>query len=348
MGVTIKEARERARQWVTDEASKEPGFHGAFVVGSVSWLPEEALLPSTSDVDVLVVRADPGPHGRLGKFIHRDLILEVSYVPRDLLQSPERILGDYHMAGSFRTPSILSDPSGELTRLMEAVSGDYAKRSWVRRRCEHARDKVLQRLEDLNESDPFHDQVLTWLFPTGVTTHVLLVAGLKNPTIRRRYVAVRELLADYGRSDFYETLLEPLGCARMTRDRAEHHLARLVDVFDAAREVLKTPFPFASDLSEVARPIAIDGSQELIDRGDHRGAVFWIVATYSRCQKALFHDAPAEMRDRFSPGYRALLGDLGIGSFADLRERRGEVERLLPRVWEVAEAVMAANPAIED
>jgi hypothetical protein len=30
--------------------------------------------------------------------------------------------------------------------------------------------------------------------PTGVTTHVLLTAGLRNPTIRRRYQAVRALL----------------------------------------------------------------------------------------------------------------------------------------------------------
>jgi hypothetical protein len=62
--------------------------------------------------------------------------------------------------------------------------------------------------------------VTAWLFATGVTTHVLLVAGLKNPTVRQRYVATRELLADYGRVDFYETLLELLGCAQMSRARA--------------------------------------------------------------------------------------------------------------------------------
>jgi len=200
----------------------------------------------------------------------------------------------------------------------------------------------------LDEAAPFHDQVTAWLFGTGVTTHVLLVAGLKNPTVRTRYVAVRELLAEYGQLPFSTALLELLGCARMGRARVEHHLAALAEVFDAATEVIKTPFFFAADLSEQARPIAIDGSRELIERGDHREAIFWIVATYSRCEKVLAHDAPTEMQGKFTPGYRRLLGDLGITSFADLQRRSEQVKGLLPQVWTVAEAIMAANQGIEE
>ena len=73
-----------------------------------------------------------------------------------------------------------------------------------------------------------------------------------------------------------------------------------------------------------------------------------MVATYSRCQKVLQHDGSAEMRDKFAPGYRQLLGDLGIMSFADLQQRGEQVKGLLPRIWEVTEAIMAANPGIED
>src|SRR5262249_46210771 len=160
----------------------------------------------TSDLDLWVVLADPNPPDKLGKFVYRDVLLEASYISRDQLQSPELVLGDYHMAGSFRVPSIIADPSGQLTTLQAAVSKDYPKRQWVHKRCEHARNRVLRNLESLNDSQPFHDQVTSWLFATGVTTHVLLVAGLRNPTVRRRYIAVRELLADYRRLDFYEHL----------------------------------------------------------------------------------------------------------------------------------------------
>ncbi|MFK4066636.1 hypothetical protein [Streptomyces sp. NPDC029674] len=34
-----------------------------------------------------------------------------------------------------------------------------------------------------------------WLFPTGVTCHVLLAAALRNPTVRLRYPAACEALA---------------------------------------------------------------------------------------------------------------------------------------------------------
>lgn len=344
----VRDARDVARQWVIEEAGKAPGFHGAFYAGSTNWLPDEAVLPPTSDVDVWVVVADPEPPEKPGKFIYRDVILEVSYLAGDRLRSPDRILGDYHLAGSFRGQGIISDPSGMLTRLQAAVSRDFARRRWVYKRCEHARDNIVRFLRSMDESEPFHDQVTAWLFAAGVMTHVLLVAGLKNPTVRQRYVAARELLADYGHLDFYETLLEILGGERMSRKLVEHHLAALTDVFDAARAVVRTPFFFASDISDIARPIAIGGSRELIEGGHHREAIFWMVATYCRCQKVLHHDAPVEMQERFTPGYRRLLGDLGIASFTDLQQRQEQIKRFLPRLWEVTEAIMAANPGIDD
>src|SRR5262249_28530097 len=159
------------------------------------------------------------------------------------------------LAGSFRVPGIILDPSGRLTALQAAVSKEYAKRRWVARRCEDARGRVLRNLRSLDAAAPFPDPGTPWLFGTGVTTQVLLVAGLKNPTVRTRYVAVRELLAEYGRLPFYPALLALLGCAEMSQARAEQHLTALTAVFDAAKEVIATPFFFAADLSDVARPV---------------------------------------------------------------------------------------------
>ncbi len=341
-----KHAKSIAEEWVIENASRMPGFCGAFFHGSINWLPDDAILSPTSDVDVILVFAGPNPPDKREKFIYRDVMLEISCLPEALFQSPEQVLGNYHLAGSFRTPGIILDPSGRLTKLQAAVSQEYAKRRWVCKRCEHAREHALRKLSSLDAAAPLHELAMGWIFGAGVMTHILLVAGLRNPTVRRRYAAVRELLADYGHLDFYETLLEMLGCVGMTRARAEHHLTALVDAFDAAKEVVRTPFPFASDISDVARPIAIDGSRQWIESGNHREAIFWIAVTYSRCQMILYHDAP-EMRDRFTPGYRRLLGDLGIHSFADLQRRSEWIRKRLPRVWEVAEAIMAANPEIE-
>jgi hypothetical protein len=344
----VEQAKAVARAWVAEQATRLPGFCGAFFHGSTNWLPDDALLPPSSDVDIMVVLDDSNPPVKLGKFLFRDVLLEASYLPRDQIGSPEQVLANYHLAGSFRAPGIIADPSGELQRLQAAVSRGYAQRRWVQARCAHARDNILRNIRSLSEADPFHDRVMGWLFAAGVTTHVLLVAGLRNPTVRQRYLAVRGLLREYGRDDFYEPLLELLGCAHMSRERAAQHLGALAAAFDAAAAVIKTPFFFASDLSAGARPIAIDGSAELIERGDQREAVFWMVATSCRCQKVFAQDAPPDLAAQFEPGFRRLVGDLGIASFADIRRRGEQIERLLPEVWRVAEEIMDANPGIDN
>src|SRR5262249_10053074 len=156
---------------------------------------------------------------------------------------------------------------------------DYARRSWVRRRCAHARDRVVAHIRSINERSAVHEYVTACLFAAGITTHILLTAGLKNPTVRSRYTAVRALLENYARAEFQESLLALLGSARMTSQQVAQHLASLANVYDAAKRVIRTPFSFASDLSDLSRPIAIDASVDLIERGFHREAMFWIGVT---------------------------------------------------------------------
>ena len=134
----------------------------------------------------------------------------------------------------------------------------------------------------------------------------------------------------------------------MSRARAQQQLAALTEAFDAAKTVIHPPFFFTSDISDIARPISIGGGEELIARGNHGQAIFWMGAAYSRCQKVFHHDAPPELRERYDHGYRELLGDLGIASFLDLCRRFAEVETFLPQVWDVAEVIMAGNPEIDD
>jgi hypothetical protein len=343
----VNQARDAARRWVIEEASRIPGFCGAYTAGSTNWLSDDAELSIASDLDIMVVLADQNHAGRRHKFIYRDTLLEVSYLGTDQLQSPDQVLGDYHLAPSFRTTNILIDLSGHLAALLAIVRRDYAKRQWVCKRCANARNKVLQHLGSIPEEAPLHDQVIAWLFATGITTHILLVAGLRNPTVRTRYLEVREMLADYGHLDFHESLLELLGVARISRDRVGKHLVTLTDIFDRATYTIKTPFSFATDIGENARPVTIDGSLEMIERGYHREAMFWIAVTHSRCQKVILCDFPAAMTQTFRDSYRELVSDLGVPSCNDLRRRCAEVEQILPRVWQLAEAIIAANREIE-
>jgi hypothetical protein len=334
--MTVHAARETARQWVIGQAAGIPGFRGGYTAGSTNWRPGDAALPAGSDFDIMVVLADPAQASTRGKFRFRDLLLDPSYVNENQLQSAGQVLADYHLAPSLETAAILLDPTGHLAALQQLVRRDYADSQWVRHRCAAASDRILRHLRSLDDRSPVHDQAIACLFGTGVTTHVLLVAGLRNPTIRARYVAVRELLAERDLLDFHELLLDLLGAARITRVRALQHLAALAEIFDRAAKATPPPFPFASDLSDIARPIAIDGSLDLIECGYHREAMFWIAVTHSRCQKALAPDAASEP-------YLALLADLGISSPAEIRRRADAVEHSLPPLWNLADRIISPN-----
>lgn len=344
----VGEARSLARAWAEEHARNLPGFQGACMTGSAIWRPEDAPLQRTSDVDMMVVLDGPIPPVKLGKIEHRGVLLDVTYLEVSEIDSPERVLGSYYLAPPFARPSILLDPTGRLRDLSALVSKEFHRRRWIRKRCEHGWSNAARHFHALSAALPLHDQAIIWLFGTAAATIVLLCAGLRNPTVRTRYLAVRDLLAEHGLLHQYEPLLGALGCADMSREQVQRHLAALEPVFDAAASVVTSPFFFASDISAVARPIAIDGSRDLIERGYHREAVFWIAATFGRCDKILYHDASPVVRDEHLGSFLALLDDLGLSSTVDILERSRQVEDQAPRIWEIAEAIMDATPEVVD
>lgn len=346
--MNIGGARAIAREWVTEHAVHIPGFLGAYIAGSTNDLPDEAVLPVTSDVDVMVVLDSHEVSAKPGKFHYHALLLEVTYLSIDQMRAPEQVLAHYHLAASFRRPVILADPSGHLAHLEDEVGDAFSEQVWVERRCEQARKTVLTRIDSVVEGKPFEEQVMSWLFAAGGLPHVLLVAGLRNPTVRRRYEAVRSLLAEYGHELFYARLLELIDPNGITAERTMHHLVALEDAFDAASGVIVTPFFFAADVSAAARPVAINGSREMIEQGQHREALFWIVATFARCLMVLHADAPASVSARWDGAFADLLGDLGVRSFPDLRQRCEEIREVLPCVEKIALEMIEVNPDIVD
>jgi hypothetical protein len=336
----IRAARAAAINWVNQYASREPWFRGAYFSGSTVGRRDNEDLRIGSDVDVVVVTKEDHPPPKLGKFLYNHVLLEVTYLPWNQLMHAEEVLETYHLAGSFQVDTIIMDRTGDLHTLQKVVSSCFADLKWVSKRCLNAMQRIENGLKEIKASDPWHDQVTAWLFPTGVTTHVVLVAALCNPTVRLRYLSAREVLFQYKQEQFYSELLGLLGCEQMDSRCVERHLNALVPTFNAAMEAAKTSFFFSSDITEVAKPIAIEGSRELILNGYHREAVFWIVATFARCHKILAADAPLSIQRELAPAFHSVLADLGIGCTEDLFQRSKDVIRILPRLWEAAEAIM--------
>jgi hypothetical protein len=131
----------------------------------------------------------------------------------------------------------------------------------------------------------------------------------------------------------------------MNAAQVQSHLRSLAGAFDMAKKVIKSPFFFATDISDRARHLAIFGSQELIAQGNHREAMFWIGATYCRCMAIFYKDAP-ELYVRTYPGFQQLFTDLGVTSSVDLQRKSEQIKAFLPAIGDVAQAIMAANPEI--
>ena len=313
-------AKELAKQWVREEGSELSGFRGAYLVGSVTTLADGAAVPATSDVDIVVV-LERGAASKLGKFIYRDLLLDLSCVEWDQVQSHRSILGHFQMAAAFQDLQVLADPSGHLARIRNIVAKHYPSRYWVRQRIHHAGDRALGYLQGIDDTGAWHDQVTAWLFGASLTTLILTTSALRAPTVRRRYVEARQLLAAHGKLEFYEGLLQLLGCTNWSKSQAAGHLAEVAAAFDQAKILPNTNFRFAADISDLARPIAVNGSQELIDQGFHREAVYWMVATFARCQWIFQRSASFAVRERFESRFQRIMGDLGIHSLADLKTR---------------------------
>jgi hypothetical protein len=342
------EARAAAKDWIARHGGRTPGFAGAWFSGSTLTLAADDEVPPGSDTDVMAVLDTGRPPPKPGKFRHRGALLEVTWLPLRDVARPEDVLGDYHLAGPFRPDTaadpVIADPTGHLAALREQVRARFADPAWVRRRVAHALARVEGGLTALDPALPWPRLVLAWLFPTGVTTHVLLVAGLRNPTVRLRYGAVRDLLAAHGRTAWYDDLLAPLGCEGLDAVRARHHLAVLAETFDATAAVARTPLPWTSDLTPAARPITVDGTAREIAAGRHREVVFWLVACFARCHVQLAADAPALGRD-LAPGFDALLADLGVTAPRDLTGRAAGVLAGLPRLRARAEELLVRAPA---
>lgn len=344
----VHEARAQARDWVDREVSDTPGFLGAFLTGSTQWrAPDDAHRPS-SDVDVrVVIDAEEAPPDRK-KARYSDILLEAAFVTRAELGSLNEILQNPYLSGSLYRPVLLADSDGVLAALGERVTREFVRRPRVLDRSAAMEALSRQRLTRIDQPETVPEQVTCWLFGTGVTTMVLLAAGLRNLTVRRRYAESRELLALHGRLDFHEEMLGWLGCAEMSAARVREHLLALSEAYDSVAAHLDPSFRFAADLRPDARPIAIDGTREMIDEGLPREAVFWLVSTYSRCLQGLRSDAPAAVRALCDRGFRAVLSDLGIESSDDLQKRAEHVLRCFPRLQSVAADIIEGTPEIVD
>jgi hypothetical protein len=259
--ITVDEARGVVARWVHAQVAVDPAFRGAFLTGSATDLPGGAPLPRSSDVDLAVLlaasstaavdRRAPGatagptgsaaPGRRSGKQLVEGVLVDVSYLDERTLADPAWVAASFVFAPSFRGGQVLADPTGHLGRLEAAIAPSFDGPAAVRARTADVHRRIRARLTALDPHAAWADLVPHWLFPTSLTAVAWLVAALRMPTVRLRYLRARAVTP----AAEYERLLALLGCADVTPGLVARHLDAVAERFDEAAAVLATTGPAA-------------------------------------------------------------------------------------------------------
>jgi hypothetical protein len=322
----IAHARDIARNWLKENSRKIEDYVGGYLSGSTAWGDPQAPFKKGSDIDLFIVVDREDTPTRPGKTLWKELILEINYVSLSSISDPKEILTDYHLAGAFICDGLLSDPNGKIQVIRNAVAQDFANPEHVRHRCCKAKERALDFLGEFRRSSALNDRVTNLFFGAGACAHMILVADKANPTIRRRYVEVQSVLKNHKRLDFHEQLLTSLGSVNWSRQTAEGHLTDIAVSFDLACSVLRSPYQFASDMTIAARPIAVEGSAEMIAAGFHREAAFWLIAVLARCRAAIALDGSTVQLAEVDARLYRLLRSLDIRDESEMAIRADLVE----------------------
>lgn len=310
--MNVREALESAKNITASFAGEHKSICAAYIIGSAADSNTEDLFPLNSDIDIMLVSSVP-PGKKPGKIAADGLVVELSLIDRQILLKPESILGSYHVAHGLRKNTVIFDNDGALSAAQNFVEAHFFEKKWVAARRDDALNKSQMGFEGFNFNAPYYDRMMSLAFSSGIICHAVLAADMKNPTVRKRFVAAKEVLAAHGCDRLYDNMIEAFGVSALTKERALFHLNNLSYVFDSAILCGNDSYPFSSDISDYAKHIAIDGSMELIELGLCREAMFWIAASFSRCFKILADDSPEEEL-RYKPMFVELARDMGIDS----------------------------------
>lgn len=340
-----KDAKRIAKQWVDEHVAHLPGFHGAYLAGSINRTPDdEAFLPYL-DVDVHVVLDRARESGqKQDSHLYHGVILESYFVDRSAYESWEMVASDPLEAQSFRSPHVLADPTGNLTAIGEAVARSFSRREWVEARCGRLRNQIVGTLNDeAKSSSMFHLVPLLASIP-----HLIANARVQNMTNRRTLCRTREVLQADDRMDLHESLLDLHGFAHVTPEETEVRLQECLRAFDRAVEVFKTPFWSDHRMHPYVRPYLEHGAREMIDEGCHREALAWIVWNHIVANVAIQNDAPEEEKRQFKEAYDRLYGHTnawyGYRNPWPTQSDVAQIKRVVDDVLAYVDGAIASNP----
>jgi hypothetical protein len=284
---------------------------------------------------------------RQRKLLYRGVLLETVFLNRDHYRSAEGVLSSPISAHNLAVPGIISDPTGKLTELQQAVAQGYTQRRWVKARCELAKQELRTFLDKGGQADSATEMrgSLWWtLLRFG---DVIAAAHLRSPTIRRCFAQLRELLGHQNQLGLHESVLQVFGSAHISPNQVEFYLLECLKAFDRAVEVIQTPFWGYWQLSPCVRPYVVEGTYEMLHSGHHREAMWWVYFNHWVSNNAFQNDAPESEKAGFQAGYDGLLAELGLLTLSDCQRRLELAKSVAVDLFRLVDEVILSHPDIK-
>ena len=333
-------AIEMAAEWVRNVAASMMGYAGAYLSGSALERAPEAEWPEDSDVDVVLVFDGVLP-GKIGKLRWQGVLLEPTVMEKRVFEDFDNVMRTHYLAWGLHGGQVLDDPQGWLAPLARRVCAEYLHEKWLRARVASTAALARRNLDGISSAQTPEDRLMSCGFGPSCIAFPILAAAGRNCTVRKRIPAARAALEDHGEATFFPQLERALGCEGMSREALRAHLSALEQTFDIASRTdgPSRSYAFRSDIRPEARDVAIDGCRKLLE-GDHpTDAVFWMMATFARCQIVLRMDDPALYAQRL-PALQSFAAALGVDTPEKALQRQQLAQTILAQAEDVAERIV--------
>ncbi len=333
-----------ATEWVESYAARNPEFRGAHFMGGITRMSRDAPFPPESDVDICVLVHNESPGQDPIDEFYRGLSIEAGLRSVAEYASAEKVLANPEVADHVALNAIIADPTGVLASIQPTVAREFAHQRWVVARCDVEKRRFQMYLDAAGRTqDPGEFMIHVTLAIQNLAA-LVAVALLRPPTHRKCLVNLRVQLKGLNHSELSERALAVYGDSDMSADTVQMYADMAADAFDRALQVKRTASPFDFKLRPHLRPYLVDGSQVMIDQGDHREAMPWIGAGIWISAAAILNDAPENEHPRYRQLLGDLLEDLGLASAESRAERLRELVELGNALFEVADEVVASRP----
>lgn len=362
----VLQARLTAQAWVTQRARQTPGLRAAHLVGGITAMDDVAPFPTGKDVDLHLIYAAGSPaltaHGPglpIVEELFGGIAIEAGLKAETDYGSAEVVLANPEIAYHLTVESVLYDPDGLLEALQGAVRRDYAQRQWATARLEHERRGLAGAFDLLQWARAkwgASGELNILGYTTTFAAAAMQVAALQPPRMGGRvYLHLRESLEHYGRLDLYEELLAAQGLARLDVAAVEQFLREAADAFDLVallREAGKIPnaegIPFAHKLHRHLRPYFVETCRSLLDAGHHREAMGWVMPYFLATADVVGSAGPEVAQSVVTIRREMLLRALGLQGTAARAAAVTQARQIYAEIFTLAEAIIAANPALRD